>query len=239
MKQQLLCSIFLTGALAISSNALASIEDGDVLQSYSKSSWTTDDLTDWAQSYVTLEVLDDGASIAASTTNGGWTVTKSFTPEDENSIITLTTTLTGGSATGRDGCYDYLTIGGFTFKTLGNDQKAYVSIDGVETGITFPGRNTTSSISVTINPANDSIFWTVNSTSNKTVSTTAVSKIEWGHYKSGKEVYTITCKLGSFALTEKYQAVQTANYTINFVDGKGAQLKEPAVRSGVVGNVYP
>ncbi len=175
--------------------------------------WSDADLSDWAASYVT-PTIDGG--IKGSTSNAGWTVTKTFS-FTKNSIVTLNATLKTGGASGRSGSYDYIKIGGIIVGFNEQDKVAFVNVDGASSNLSLTySRATAYAIQVVINQATGSVSYKVGTSEGTSTSSTAITGVEFGHSKAGKENYSITTVLQKIEVTEEKQAVTNADYTINY-----------------------
>ncbi|MBE6341240.1 MAG: hypothetical protein E7069_10980 [Bacteroidales bacterium] len=231
--KNLFTTIFATAALLVANNAWADEDVTTIYERGSSTAWSETDLENWAQSYCTA-TIDGGLSV--STTNGGWTCSKSITVT-ENSIITLNATIMTGGASGRSGSYDYIKIGGIIVGFNEQDKKAFVDVDGSSSDISLTyARNTDYDIQIVINQASGSISYKVGTAEGTTVSNTTISNIEFGHYKAARENYAINPKLKTISVVEEAQSATTAYYTVKYVYGEN-EIKTSASRSGVVGDV--
>ena len=89
--------------------------------------WSEADLEDWINdTSSTTQKIDGGLSVTFG--NTGWSTSKEITFQD-NSIVTLTATFTGGN-TGREKSFEYIDLGGVQVRMDGQAQKSYVSFDG-------------------------------------------------------------------------------------------------------------
>ena len=176
--------------------------------------WSDADLTDWTSSYCTPTI---SGGLSVNTTNAGWTNTKAISVT-ANSIVTLDATLKTGGASGRSGSYDYIKIGGVTVGFNEQDNVAFVSVDGSSTNLSLTYNRTTAyAIQVVINQATGDVSYTVGSAAGSSTSSTAITGIEFGHYKAGRENYGITTVLQKVEVSEEVQAVTMADYTINYI----------------------
>ncbi len=231
--KNLFTTIFATAALLVANNAWAEEDVTTIYERGSSTAWSETDLENWAQSYCTA-TIDGGLSV--STTNGGWTCSKSITVT-ENSIITLNATIMTGGASGRSGSYDYIKIGGIIVGFNEQDKKAFVDVDGSSSDISLTyARNTDYDIQIVINQASGSISYKIGTAEGTTVSNTTISNIEFGHYKAARENYAINPKLKTISVVEEAQSATTAYYTVKYVCGEN-EIKTSASRSGVVGDV--
>lgn len=178
--------------------------------------WSAADLSDWSASDCT-PTIDGGLKV--STTNAGWTCTKSVSITS-NAIVTLNATLKTGGATGRSGSYDYVKIGGITVGFKEQDNTAFIDIDGVNTNLAITySRNSAYVISIVVDTSNGDVSYEVGSASGSSTSMTAISNVVFGHSKAGRENYGINPVLQKIEILEKEQEVTTADYTINYKDG--------------------
>jgi len=176
--------------------------------------WTEADLTDWTSLYCT-PVIDGG--IKVSSTNAGWTNTKTISLT-ENSIVTLTASLHTGGAPGNGGSYDYLQIGGVSARFNEQSAVASVDIDGTPTNLSLTYNRTTDyDITITINQATGAVSYTIGGVSGTATSNTAITDVVFGHNRGGREGYGISTVLKKISVSEEKQTVTTADYTINYI----------------------
>ena len=152
-----------------------------------------------------------------STTNGGWTVTKAIAVT-EGSIVTLNATLKTGGASGRNGSYDYIQLGGVSIRFKEQDKIASVDIDGVSSNLTLSyNRASAYDIQIVIDQATHAVNYSVGTASGNSTSSTAITNVVFGHYKAGKENYAINPVLQKIDVSEEVQEVSYADYTINYI----------------------
>ena len=181
--------------------------------------WSNADLTDWTNTNCTPDISD---GLHVGLFNAEWSTAKSITPT-ENAIVTVNATINGAKATGRNGSYDFVQVGGVSFRIYGQDKKAKISIEGTETELAANiTRGADYNISFTINTATGDVKYSYNGgdeVETTTKSTTAISNIEIGHHKGGGEAtgwgaFDVTLK--KINVTNEEQDVTSANYTINY-----------------------
>ena len=195
----------------------------------SGTAWSNADLSDWAASYCT-PTINGGLNV--SSTNGGWTLTKDISVTAKTKV-TLTANLKTGGAGGRSFSYDYIKMGGVSIRFNEQDKKASVDIDGVATELSIT-YNRASTYNVTINIDQDShnVSALIGTVSLNGTSTTAITNVEFGHFKAGKENYEINPVLQSIQVSEEVSSSTYYDYTMNAVDGSNNVLKE--LKSGTV-----
>lgn len=181
--------------------------------------WSNADLTDWTNTNCTPDISD---GLHVGLFNAEWSTAKSITPT-ENAIVTVNATINGAKANGRNGGYDFVQVGGVSFRIYGQDKKAKISIEGTETELAANiTRGADYNISFTINTATGDVKYSYNGgdeVETTTKSTTAVSNIEIGHHKGGGEATTwgtFDVTLKKINVTNEEQDVTSANYTINY-----------------------
>ena len=214
IKQLLSKTLLVAAGLCLGANS-AWADATSLYERGTTNAWTDDDLTDWTQSYCTA-TINNGLSV--STTNAGWTCTKSISVT-ENAIVTLDATLKTGTAPGRSGSYDYIKIGGVTVGFNEQDKVAFVDIDNSTTNLFEKeaySRSTAYDIQIVINQATGDVDYTVGSASGTGSSTTAITNVVFGHSKAGRENYTINPVLQKIEVQEEKQAVTNVGYTINY-----------------------
>ena len=183
--------------------------------------WSDADLTEWSSAYCTPTI---SGGLSVNTTNAGWTNTKTVSVT-ENSIVTLNATLKTGGASGRSGSYDYVKIGGVIVGFNEQDKVAFVNVDGVTTNLSLTyTRNNPYDIQVIIDQATGAVSYTVGTAKGSSSSSTAITGVEYGHSKAGRENYGITTVLQKIEVSEEKQDVSTADYTINYIFN-GATIK--------------
>ena len=176
--------------------------------------WSSDDLADWTQSYCTA-TISDGLSV--NTTNAGWTCTKEIKATN-GTVVTLTSTIHTGGASGRSGSYDYVQIGGVSLRFNEQDKVASVDVDGISTNLTLTYNRTSDyNVEITIDQSSGNVSYTCGTVSGTASSSTAISNIIFGHYKAGRENYAVTTILKNIAVTEKEPEATSVNYTINYI----------------------
>ena len=194
--------------------------------------WAEADLTDWVSSGCTPTV---DAGLKVTTKNAEWTSTKSISVT-ANSIVTLDATLKTGGASGRNGSYDYVKIGGVTVGFKEQDKAAFVDVDGISTNLSLTYTRTTAyTIQVVINQATGVVSYKVGTVEGTSTSTTAITGVVFGHKKGGGENFEINPVLQKIEVSEEVQAVTMAGYKVKYVCG-GVEIKDADdTRSGVVG----
>ncbi len=175
---------------------------------YEKTTWAESDLSDWTGSGGSVSI-DGGLKVSSS--NAGWAYTKSLNVS-EDAVVTVNATLTAGGASGRNGSYDYITVGGITFGFKEQDRKAMVVVDGTSTDLTTTySRNASHTISVEINTLSGDISYTVDGVEGTASSTTAVNSAVFGHFKNGSESYGINPVLNALTVTEVAPVYSSVN----------------------------
>ena len=191
--------------------------------------WSDADLNDWTASYCT-PTIDGGLNV--SSTNGGWTLTKTITVT-EKTEVTLNANLKTGGATGRSGSYDYIKMGGVSICFNEQDKKAQADIDGTVTdfSITY-NRTSVYNVTIKINQDSHNVSAMIGTATINATSSTPITNVEFGHYKAGKENYGINPVLQEIQINEKTSSTTYYDYTVNAVDGNNNVLKE--LQSGTV-----
>ena len=182
--------------------------------------WSDNDLSEWVNdnaNYVS-QTIEGGLKMTG--TNSGWNSTKELT-YTSNSIVTLTATLNGGSATGRTGSYDFIQLGNTKVCMNGQDSNAFITIGDNETALNGFTRKGDYSVSIIVNQATNDVSVTVSGSSSGTaegkLSEPLPNNVVVGHYKAGKEGYEISPILKSIKITEEIQEVSLASYTVNYL----------------------
>ncbi len=217
--------ISLAVATLLCSTIAASAAEATVLYDKASGSWTDADLgeNEWVVSGTPSSTTVSETGITQVGRNTAFAITKSiaFT---ENSIVTLTATIHGGNAPGRNTSYDYIKIGAVTLHLNGQDKIATVEINGVETSLTGYTRDSDFSLTVTIDQASGKISGSVSGGTKgnfEGTDNTALSGVEIGHFRGGSEgswANTIVTK--SIKVTEELQDVTIVDYTINYKLGE-------------------
>ncbi len=194
------------------------------------SSWSDADLSKWQQSWCTATIAN---GLAVTTTNSGWTCTKSFTVS-QNSIVKLSATLKTGGASGRSGSYDYIKIGGISIRFNEQDKVASVDVDGTSTnlGITY-NRASLYNIEITIDQTTGSVSYTCGTATGSATSTTAINSVVFGHEKAARESYAISPLLQKISVTEEADDLNTT-YTVTYSKGEDSAVKGVAPDSKVI-----
>ncbi len=191
--------------------------------------WSSADLEDWTASYCT-PTIDGGLNV--SSTNGGWTVTKAIKVTDKT-IVKLNADLKTGGPGGNSGSYDYIKMGGVSIRFNEQNKKASVDIDDVETDMSITyNRGSVYNVTITIDQDSHHVSALIGTASISGTSTTAISNVEFGHYKAGRENYGINPILQSIQISEETSSTTYYDYTVNAVDGNNNVLKE--LQSGTV-----
>ena len=191
--------------------------------------WSNADLSDWTASYCT-PTINGGLNV--STTNSGWTVTKAIAVT-ENSKVTLNATLKTGGATGRSGSYDYIQMGGVSLRFYEQDYKASVDVDGTESNISITYTRANSyEVTIIIDQAEGNVSYSIGSATGTATSSTAITNVVFGHYKAGRENYTINPVLQKIKVEEVTNSGTYYSYSVNAVDGENNVLK--VIKSGNV-----
>lgn len=195
----------------------------------SGTAWSADDLSDWTASYCS-PTIDGGLNV--SSTNGGWTLTKAITVTKDTEV-TLTATLKTGGATGRSGSYDYIKMGGVSIIFNEQDKVAQAIVDETATdfAITYT-RAADYNVTIKINQDMHTVSAMIGSQTITSTSTTAITNVEFGHYKAGRENYAINPVLKAIQISEDVPSDTYYDYTVNAVDGNSNVLKE--LESGTV-----
>ena len=120
-------------------------------------------------------------------TNAGWEYTKSLTI-GEDAVVTVNATIKGGGAPGRSGSYDYLKVGGVSFRVNEQDKTTMVDVDGTTTTIaTGVNRNIDHTLYAKINTETGAVEYTMDGVFGTASSTTTINSVAFGHYKAGRE----------------------------------------------------
>ncbi len=217
--------ISLAVATLLCSTIAASAAEATVLYDKASGSWTDADLgeNEWVVSGTPSSTTVSETGITQVGRNTAFAITKSiaFT---ENSIVTLTATIHGGNAPGRNTSYDYIKIGAVTLHLNGQDKIATVEINGVETSLTGYTRDSDFSLTVTIDQASGKISGSVSGGTKgnfEGTDNTALSGVEIGHFRGGSEGgWDNSIITKSVKVTEEVQEVKTADYTINYKLGE-------------------
>lgn len=227
---------FISGvsALTIAASAFAgmavTVNAADAVSVYERGTTTA-----WSASDVGAgEWVATGGTWSASETDGlhlelksgGESATKSLSGLVKDSdIVQITGTWIAGGAPGRNGSYDYISLGeDIQIRAYEQDKKATVVINSAETSIDYTGRNETYTFDVTIDTAKKTVnSVTINSVgviaSEQSLTNGTVNSLTTGHYKAGGENYGINVYLKKIEVKTTAQAVSTADYTINYVAG--------------------
>ena len=195
--------------------------------------WSDADLNDWAASYCSPTIYE---GLNVSSINGGWTLTKSIAVT-EGTEVTLTANLKTGGAGGRFGSYDYIKMGGVSIRFYEQDQKAKVDIDGEETEMSISYiRASSYTVTIKIDQINHKVSAQIGTAIINATSNTAITNVEFGHFKAGKENYGINPILQSIQITEEVPSTTYYDYTVKFVlENSSTELKAAEVRSGISG----
>ncbi len=237
LTKTLLCAILLCAGVT---NARAG-EATTIYERGTTNAWAASDVAsgEWSAGTVTAGLSAAGGKLSQSGTNGGYSSSKAISPTSGYKVA-MTAVATMGSASGRNGSYDYITIGGAELRVLGQDQKAQVFIDGVaQGGQVSATRNAAYTFNVLINQTTGDVTYSVSGGATiaeaTTATSTAITNVIVGHYKAGKENYGTTLNLTNISVTEEEYSVPTANYTVHFVDNNSVTVKDDDVRSGEIG----
>lgn len=182
--------------------------------------WSDADLSSWTNTGCTPDI-SDGIHVALF--NAEWSTSKSISAT-ENAIVTVEALINGAKATGRSGSYDFVKVGGVSFRIYGQDQKATIDIDGTETQLNTAkiARGADYSIKFIINTATNAVSYSYNGgeeVAATATSSAAISDISFGHHKGGGENKTwgtFDATLKKINVTNEEQDVTSANYTINY-----------------------
>ena len=213
--KKLLRNLSMLTLMIIGGAQMAWAQESTTLYERTSSTWTEEDIADWGNPNATIS-----EGLVQKGTNSGWSATKELT-FTANSKVTLTATLVGGHQTGRDTSYDYLTIGGISLRLNGQTKEAYIDIDGTSTKLSGFTRDGTYNLTITINQATGDVTYNVTGAATgqgagKT--STELGKVTVGHFRGGREgSEVVTLKLSSIKVSEEAQAVEMANYTINYL----------------------
>ena len=196
---------------------------GDVTTLYERgdgTEWAESDLTNWTNTNCTPDI-SSGLHVALY--NTGWSTKTTILPTT-NAIVTVNATINGAKANGRNGSYDYIKVGGVSFRIYGQDQKATIDIDGTETSLaTKITRGSDYSIKFIVNTATGAVTYAYNGGSDTeaaTTSSTSISEIVFGHSRYSSENTgwgTFDATLKKIKVTNETQDVSTASYTINYI----------------------
>lgn len=146
--------------------------------------WSDADLADWPCDYAS-PTIDGGLKV--STTNAGWTCTKTINTT-ENSIVTLNATIKTGGASGRSGSYDFVKLGSVGAAFNEQDKKASVFVDGNLTELSLSYNRTSEyEVTIEINQATGAVNYTIGGVSGTATTANAATSVSFGHYKAGRE----------------------------------------------------
>ena len=227
MKKNLFKSWLLTTALFLV--AVASQAENVIYERGYTTAWSDNDLSSWTASSC-QPTINGGLNVTS--TNGGWTLTNGISVT-ATTKVTLTAKLKTGGPSGRSGSYDYIKMGGVSICFNEQDKKATVDIDGTATemSITY-NRVSTYSVTISIDQDSHNVSAMIGTTSVNATSTTAISNVEFGHYKAGRENYAVNPVLEAIQISEEVSASTYYDYKVNAVDGSNNVLKE--LKSGTV-----
>lgn len=218
--------------------------------------WSSDGLATWTAGG--SPALADGI-VTISGGNGSYSTSKTISPKS-GSIINLKAVWRGSSSTGRAfsaGNGSYFRFGNIYVAQNDQDKKhgyGFNGLDNIKTATTtFEAgsyrvditQSTWLLIEAEINTATNTMTsFTIKSEDGNTtyVSRTNVAltspdytTVAFGYRKDGGVSTTNTEQLESILITETTSSTSYANYTVHFVDGNGAKVKEDEVRKGEVG----
>ena len=200
----LLLALMLVGAGSAWAKTKVGETTNTLYERGSSTAWAVADLDEWVMAHtVNAPTATIDGAFKVSCANGGWTYTKSLSVS-EDAVVSMTASISTGGAPSRPTSYDYLKIGGVSFRFNDNTQKASVDIDGTTTelGITYT-RSGTYEIEVSINTLTGAVSYTVAGESGTGTSTTAISSVVYGHNRGGSESTTAqTRSLNSINVTE-------------------------------------
>ncbi len=204
--------------LALLTSVGAWAESTSLYERGTTTAWSSDDLADWVNTGGTLAAtINGGLQFSANNLNPGPVYTKSISTT-KNSIVTFNATFKAGGAPNRDSSYDYIKIGGISFRFYEVNKQAKIDIDGNETLLfAYNDRASVYTLNVVIDQSNGKVTYSCNSTNGTTTSSTAVTSIEVGHFRGGREGATYTTVLQKVSVSEELQEVTTADYTINYI----------------------
>ena len=200
----LLLALMLVGAGSAWAKTKVGETTNTLYERGTSTAWAEADLDEWVMAHtVNAPTATIDGAFKVSCANGGWTYTKSLSVS-EDAVVSMTASISTGGAPSRDASYDYLKIGGVSFRFNDNTRKASVDIDGTTTelGITYT-RSGTYEIEVSINTLTGAVSYTVAGESGTGTSTTAISSVVYGHNRGGSESTTAqTRSLNSINVTE-------------------------------------
>ena len=177
--------------------------------------WAETDASAWGSTFTVTE----GTGLTYTGSNTSFDGTMSLSPASTTSKITLSATLHNGAAPGRSGSYDYITIGGVSLQLNSQDKVASLVVDGTSTTLTGYTRDADYKVTFIIDCAKGDVSYNITggiTASGTSKTTTAISSVSVGHYKAGREGYSVTVTLKDISVTEEKQTVSIADYTINY-----------------------
>ncbi len=256
MRKQFLKSMLLA-LLCVVGGVTSAWADSNTLLEYGTANvaWTTDNLAEWTAGG--NPTLADGI-VTISGGNGGYATSKTITPT-ANSIIKVTAVWRGSSSTGRyfsEGNGSYFRFGNIYAAQNDQDKKhgyGFNGIDNISSTTTFTAgsyrvdiaSSTWLLIEAEINTASNTLTsFTIKSEDGKTTYVSAsnvalaspdYTTVAFGYKKGGSVKTTNFEQLKSIKITETTQSVQTANFTVKFVDEDGKELKDSETNNTIVG----
>ena len=227
MKKSFLNSWLLTMALCFV--AIAGQAESAIYERGYTTAWSNNDLSDWTANGCT-PTINGGLNVVS--TNVGWTVTKDISVTDKTEV-TLKAILKTGRASGRDSSYDYIKFGGVSIRFNEQKMEAKVDVDGTETNMTITyNREYAYDVTIRIDQGNHNVSASIGSVSVSATSSTAITNVEFGHFRGGRENYEINPVLQAIQVSEEMPSNTYYDYTVNAVDGNNKVLKE--IKSGTV-----
>lgn len=248
IKNYLKCGIAAIAALMFVGVGTASADNTVVYERGITTAWDSTDIgaNQWSVPASGTAAINNGLQYTSANNGSGYTQkTISLTA---NSIVTVHAVWNTGSSTGRAGNYNYLNIGDFKIKNYGQDQKGGIQVGSDEEVTIMNGttkkadnRGATWTIDLTINQASGAIDYSITSSAGGSA-TGSLSHADGSYttlrvgFERGGRTVTSNSTLNSISVSEEVQSVQTATYTVRFVDAEGTSLKDDDVRTGIVGD---
>ena len=221
--------------------------------------WTTEKAAEWTGKTLTL-ANDNSYVMYVGTDNGDFANTKEIAPT-EGTIINVTAVWRARSNTGRywsNNCGIYFRYGNIVVAQNDQDKSHAYTFSGL-LNLTSATKFTAGSyradienctwlkIEAEINTATNTLTsFTIKSEDGVTtyVSQTNIvlekpdyTTVAFGFQRGGSHNTEKQEQLKSIKITQTTQSAKYADYTVHFVDGDGAKLKEDVVRSGEVGEI--
>ena len=219
--------------------------------------WSADKIAEWTAGG-TPTLSSDGTYVGITGGNGSYATSTTITPT-ENAILNIKAVWRGRSNTGRAfsaGNGSYFRFGNIIVAQNDQDKKhgyGFSGLTNIGSVTTFTAGSyrvdidncTWLLIEMEINTATNTLtsFYIKSEDGNTTYVTASdvvltdadYTNVAFGYRKTGSVSYANAEQLKSIEITQTVQSVTTANYTIKYVDGLGASLKDDVVSASLVG----